>query len=387
MSHTNIYDLDLPQWVETLKQWQQPAFRAKQIWNGLYKQYWSQPEQFLQLPAPLRQKLEESFDFKVIEPALTLDSSDGQTRKTLFRLHDGRQIEAVLMRYEDRRTLCISTQVGCAMGCTFCATGQMGFKRHLSSGEIVAQVIHYARLLRESNEQVTNVVVMGMGEPFHNYDNTLAAIDRLNHPEGCNLGARRFTISTSGLIPAIQRFASEKRQINLAISLHASVDEARSAVMPVNRRYPIADLITACREYVESTGRRVTFEWALIHGVTTLPRRVIKTRRAAQRAIVPYQCVPLNQLKVSTENPPPTPGPKPFVRFWKTPESRAPSVSGAGLTSRLAAASSPPKRRRNKALAKSAVSFAHSNRIPDKPASGMKRIYCGVDPFPKSVYL
>ncbi len=294
MSHTNIYDPDLPQWVETLKQWQQPAFRAKQIWNGLYRQYWSQPEQFLQLPAPLRQKLEESFDFKVIEPALTLDSSDGQTRKTLFRLHDGRQIEAVLMRYEDRRTLCISTQVGCAMGCTFCATGQMGFKRHLSSGEIVAQVIHYARVLRESNEQVTNVVVMGMGEPFHNYDNTLAAIDRLNHPDGCNLGARRFTISTSGLIPAIQRFASEKRQINLAISLHASVDEARSAVMPVNRRYPIADLINACREYVEATGRRVTFEWALIHGVNDTPAEASRLAALLKGLLCHVNAIPLN---------------------------------------------------------------------------------------------
>lgn len=294
MSQSNIYDLDLPQWVETLKEWQQPAFRAKQIWNGLYKQYWSQADQFLQLPATLRQQLADSFDFKVIEPVLTLDSSDGQTRKTLFRLYDGRQIEAVLMRYEDRRTLCISTQVGCAMGCTFCATGQMGFKRHLSSGEIIAQVMHYARLLRETNEQVTNVVVMGMGEPFHNYDNTLAAIDRLNHPDGCNMGARRFTISTSGLIPAIRRFASEKRQINLAISLHASGDEARSAVMPVNRRYPIADLIAACRDYVTETGRRITFEWALIHGVNDTPAEAAKLAGLLKGLLCHVNAIPLN---------------------------------------------------------------------------------------------
>ena len=147
-----------------------------------------------------------------------LQSSDGETRKTLFRLPDQLAIEAVLMRYERRRTLCISTQAGCAMGCVFCATGQMGFRRHLTSGEIVEQVLYYARQLDRTGEHVTNIVVMGMGEPFHNYDATLAAIDRLNHPDGLNLGARRFTISTVGLVPAIRRFASEHRQVNLAIS-------------------------------------------------------------------------------------------------------------------------------------------------------------------------
>ena len=136
-------------------------------------------------------------------------------------LPDGNAIEAVLMLYDERRTLCISTQAGCAMGCVFCATGQMGFKQHLTSGEIVEQVLYYARQLKQRDERVTNIVVMGMGEPFHNYANTMAAIDRLNDQEGFRLGERRFTISTVGLIPAIQQFAKEKRQVNLAISLHA----------------------------------------------------------------------------------------------------------------------------------------------------------------------
>jgi len=171
------------------------------------------------------------------------------------------------MRYAKRRTLCISTQAGCAMGCVFCATGQMGFKRQLTSGEIIEQVIFYARQLAMSQEQVTNIVVMGMGEPFHNYDATMSAIKRLNDPKGYNLGARRFTISTVGLVPGIRRFTSEHSQINLAISLHAADDVLRSKLLPINKKYPIQELISACLEYVQITHRRLSFEWALIQGV------------------------------------------------------------------------------------------------------------------------
>ncbi len=163
------------------------------------------------------------------------------------------------MRYDKRRTLCISTQVGCAMGCVFCATGQMGFKRNLTSGEIVAQVMYYARLLQTEGQVVTNIVIMGMGEPFHNYDNTMAAIDRLNNSEGFNFGARRFTISTVGLVPMIKRFSNEKRQVNLAISLHAADDDLRLSMMPVNKRYKIDELLDACREYVDENGSSCDF--------------------------------------------------------------------------------------------------------------------------------
>jgi 23S rRNA (adenine2503-C2)-methyltransferase len=149
----------------------------------------------------------------------------------------------------------------------FCATGQMGFRRHLRSGEIVEQVLYYARQLKMLGEHVTNVVVMGMGEPFHNYDATLQSVDRLNHPLGFNLGARRFTISTVGIIPGIQRFSSEGRQVNLAVSLHAADDELRNSMLPINRKYPLENLIAACKEYVDLTGRRISFEWALIQGV------------------------------------------------------------------------------------------------------------------------
>jgi 23S rRNA (adenine2503-C2)-methyltransferase len=289
-----IYDFDLPTLTELVQGWGEPAFRAKQIWQGLYKNIWTHPDEFTNLPKSLRAKMGENLRFDVLQPTLKLDSTDGQTRKTLFRLPDGRQIEAVLMRYDRRKTLCISTQVGCAMGCTFCATGQMGFTRHLSSGEIVAQVMYYARLLREEDQAVTNVVLMGMGEPFHNYDNTMQAIDRLNDAEGYNFGARRFTISTSGLVPAIRQFAEEKRQVNLAVSLHATEDDKRGTMMPVNKRYNVEELIQACREYVKKTGRRITFEWALIHEVNDTPEEARKLAALLKGLLCHVNAIPLN---------------------------------------------------------------------------------------------
>jgi len=289
-----IYDLELAELTELVTTWGEPAFRAKQIWTGLYKNCWQSPDEFTNLPKGLREKLAEEVRFDVLTPTLKLDSTDGQTRKTLFKLIDGRLIEAVLMRYDRRRTLCISSQVGCAMGCTFCATGQMGFTRNLSSGEIVAQVMYYARLLQDENDLVTNVVLMGMGEPFHNYDNTMAAIDRLNDPTGYNFGARRFTISTSGLVPAIRKFTRERRQVNLAVSLHAVDNRIRSGMMPVNRKYSLEELIQACREYVETTGRRITFEWALINGVNDTPEQAKKLATLLHGMLCHVNAIPLN---------------------------------------------------------------------------------------------
>ncbi len=272
----------------------EPVYRAKQIWEGLYRQYWNSPEKFTNIPTSLRTRLAETLEFNILTLVNTLNSTDGQTVKSLFNLPDGRSIEAVLMRYKKRNTLCISSQAGCAMGCVFCATGQMGFKRHLSSGEIVAQVMFYARLLRNENSAVTNVVLMGMGEPFHNYENTLSAIDRLNDPQGYNFGARRFTISTVGLIPAIRRFAAEKRQINLAISLHSADDNLRTSMLPVNKQYPIDELLAACREYVYITGRRITFEWALISEVNDTPDQAILLSKKLKGMLCHVNAIPLN---------------------------------------------------------------------------------------------
>ncbi len=289
-----IFDLDLPTLTEHLQTWGEPSYRGKQIWQGIYRNFYSSASEFSNLPKPLREKLAGEFDWVGIEPVRYLDSHDGRTRKTLFKLNGGHVIEAVLMRYDKRRTLCISTQAGCAMGCVFCATGQMGFGRHLSRGEIVAQVMYYARLLHAGQQSVTNVVVMGMGEPFHNYENTLAAIDILNDRDGYGLGARRFTISTVGLAPMIRRFADEKRQVNLAISLHAAEDELRSRMLPVNRRYSIDDVLEACRYYVAQTGRRITFEWALIRDVNDGPQQARKLARQLKGLLCHVNAIPLN---------------------------------------------------------------------------------------------
>jgi len=303
-----IYDLDLPTLENLLKEWNEPTYRAKQIWQGLYHHLYSSPDQFSNLPAPLRSKLAENFTFNPFSIKTYLDSSDRSTRKTLFQLSDGNLIESVLMRYGDpadehdasaktakqRRTLCISTQAGCAMGCVFCATGQLGFKRNLSSGEIVAQVMYYAQMLKEQNETVSNVVFMGMGEPFHNYDNVMAAIDRLNDADGYKFGARRLTISTVGLVPQIRRFADEQRQVNLAISLHAADDDERLAIMPVNKRYKIDDVIEACKYYIEKTHRRVTFEWALINGVNDTPEVAQKLAKRLKGLLCHVNAIPLN---------------------------------------------------------------------------------------------
>ena len=294
-----LYDFDFPEFAARVKSWGEPKYRGKQIWEGVYKNLWLKPEEFSNLPKSLREKMGELLQFDVLTPVATQESKDGETIKTLYALHDGQKIETVIMKYDTegrqpRRTVCISTQVGCGMGCTFCATGQMGFKRQLSSGEIVAQVIHAARQLQDDGEKLTNVVVMGMGEPFHNYEATMEAIDRLNSPDGFNFGARRFTISTVGLIPLIRRFADEKRQVGLAISLHAAEDELRSSMLPINEKYPIAKLLEVCRYYVDQTHRRITFEWALIEGVNDTPEQAHILARKVKGLLCHVNAIPLN---------------------------------------------------------------------------------------------
>lgn len=309
----NIYDLDYVELEKIIKTWGYPSYRTKQIWQGLYQQLYTRPEAFTNLPHLLLDRLseqfcepgsEEIFSFSKLNPGSVQLSSDRETQKTLFAMKDGRLIEAVLMRYDKRQTLCISSQAGCAMGCVFCATGQMGFFRHLSSGEIVEQVIFYARLLATEGKPVTNVVVMGMGEPFHNYEATIAAIDRLNHQDGMKLGARRFTISTVGLTPVIRRFASEKRQINLAVSLHAAENELRQSMLPINKKYPLEDLMAACKEYIEQTHRRITFEWALIEDVNDTPEeaqklgKLLNTLKTKEGALLVHvNAIPLNPTR------------------------------------------------------------------------------------------
>lgn len=295
-----IYDLDRGGLKDLLAGWNQPAFRVNQIWEGLYKNLKSTPSAWSNLPSTLKTLLAERVLFQGLTPVDHLQSSDGETVKTLFTTLDGKSVETVLMKYDQRRTLCISSQAGCAMGCVFCATGQFGFQRNLTSGEIVEQVLYFARFLKSENDEITNIVVMGMGEPFSNYDNTLAALDRLNDQRGFSLGARRFTISTVGLVPMIRQFAAEKRQVNLAVSLHAANNDLRSRLLPINKKYPLEDLIPACREYVDTTGRRMTFEWALIQDVNDRPQDARELAELIRGMICHVNVIPLNPTQAYT---------------------------------------------------------------------------------------
>lgn len=292
-----IFELTQEDLAGLLGEWGEPAYRARQVWQGIYRRLADSPESLTGLPGPLRLRLGEHLSFSSSEIKAVARSKDGGTEKLLLALPGGQAIEAVLMRYERRRTACISTQSGCGMGCVFCATGQMGFKRNLAAGEIVEQVLLFARRLARTGEHLTNIVVMGMGEPFHNYEATMLAIDRLNDREGFNFGARRFTISTVGLVPMIERFTQEDRQVNLAVSLHAATDDLRSQLLPINRRYPLSVLMLACRDYVRHTGRRLSFEWALIRGLNDTPEQAEALAGLLEGLNCHVNLIPLNPTK------------------------------------------------------------------------------------------
>ncbi|MBK6328775.1 MAG: 23S rRNA (adenine(2503)-C(2))-methyltransferase RlmN [Chloroflexi bacterium] len=291
---TNLYDLSFDELTAFVTDLGQPKFRAQQVWDWLYKQFALDFEAMSNLSKPLRAQLAEQATLHIGHIVDELYSSDGRTKKVLFQLPDGQYIETVLMTYDKRRTLCISTQAGCAMGCVFCATGQMGFFRHLTVAEIVAQVLYFAHELAQSGEHVTNIVMMGMGEPLHNYERTLTAVDRLTDPNGFNLGARKITISTVGLVPAMRRYADEQRQTPLAVSLHAATDAERDKLIPVNRRWPIAEVLDACRYVVEKTGRRITFEWALINGENDTIEQAQALGKLIQGMLCHVNLIPLN---------------------------------------------------------------------------------------------
>jgi 23S rRNA (adenine2503-C2)-methyltransferase len=241
----------------------EPRYRADQVWQGLYAQL-VEPGQLTTLPRTLRERLDD-----LLPAALAIvteqTSSTGDTLKLLWQLHDGVLIETVLMLYPDRATVCVSTQAGCAMACGFCATGQAGFSRHLSTGEIVEQVVRAAARARLVGRRLSNVVFMGMGEPLANLDRVWPAVERIHADLG--LSARHLTLSTVGLIPGIDRLARADLPVNLAVSLHAANDGLRDELVPVNRRYPLDALMAACARYLEAKGRRLSFEWALIDGV------------------------------------------------------------------------------------------------------------------------
>ncbi|MCS6937662.1 MAG: radical SAM protein [Roseiflexus sp.] len=332
----NLYDLSLADMESLLADWGQPAYRARQIFRQLYVNLVDTPLAMTDLPLTLRERLVAETRLEPLTPEQVQTADNGLTRKALFRLPGGALVESVLMIYPDRATVCVSTQAGCAMGCVFCATGTLGLLRNLSPGEMVAQVVWAAREMRRfaagrqpaqttrppeddawwtpddlesdaptipeasSASRLTNIVFMGMGEPFANYDRWWRAVEIIHDPRGLNMGARSMTVSTVGLVPGIRRLATEALPINLAISLHAPDDDLRSAMMPVNRRYPLAALIDATRDYLAATGRRVSFEYVLLQGKNDEPEHAAKLaallRGEAGPAGLPLHLVHVNLI-------------------------------------------------------------------------------------------
>jgi len=259
----------------------EPLYRARQVRKWTYQNLAITFDEMTDLPLEIRQRLSKEVRLHSLEMVQQVAGADG-TVKSLFKCADDKTVESALMFYggdggKERRTVCISTQAGCGIGCPFCATGQQGFERNLTSGEIIDQVLYFARYLRENSiksiskdsrhERVSNIVFMGMGEPLANYDNLWKAIETLNAPDCFKLGARNMTLSTSGLVPGIKRLAQEKLQVGLAVSLHAADNALRNKLVPINRKYPLEELMPVCREYSRLTGRRLSFEYILFNGI------------------------------------------------------------------------------------------------------------------------
>ncbi len=289
-----------------------PEVHAKTIWSAVYLRGEGRFEQIATLPRRLVTALQESFFLELPPLAQERHSADGFTRKYLHSLEGGQQVESVLMRFSGRVTACVSSQAGCAMGCVFCATGQQGFSRHLSAAEIVGQVVHVDRVVRGSaaagpalakagaaspharHERLRNVVLMGMGEPLHNYDAVMQAIEVLRYPHGVAIGAEHFTLSTVGVVPGIRRLADEPRPVHLAVSLHAATQEERAALVPAARAWPLDELMEACRYYCAKRDRGIFFEWTLIEGRNDSPEEAHAVGRLLQGMQAQVNLIPLN---------------------------------------------------------------------------------------------
>jgi 23S rRNA (adenine2503-C2)-methyltransferase len=288
-----ILDLTLVQLKDFLKSLGEPAVRAGEIWHCLYRDYTAGFDHMASLTSGLRQKLAQNAGFGTLELMQDSVSSDAQTRKGLFRLWDAVTVESALMisanaaTGRERRTVCVSSQVGCSVGCRFCSTGRQGFERNLGPGEIVHQVLHFARLFgvgaaKNAPGPITNVVFMGMGEPLANYDNVIQAVRILNDQRGLGLGAHQVTISTAGLVPQILRLSYEKVQFQLAVSLHAANDKLRDTLVPVNKKFPLDRLMSAVKDFSEKKRRNIFIEYALFNGINDSPENAEDLTRLLQ---------------------------------------------------------------------------------------------------------
>lgn len=278
----------------------EPAYRARQLYEGAYHTLATTYDDITSLPRALRRRLTDELPLALMSPVRSCEADSGETIKALFRTDDGQFVETVLMLYPDRATVCVSCQVGCAVGCAFCATGIGGLVRNLTAGEMVEQVVWAIREARTRGRQLTNLVMMGMGEPLQNYRATMAFIGIINDPAGLRFGARRITISTSGILPRIAALADEPYQVNLAVSLHAPNDDLRDRLVPHNVRYPIADLMATCRDYTDRTGRRISFEYALMSGINDGDDTALELAQLLRRSGVRchVNVIPFNPVEV-----------------------------------------------------------------------------------------
>ena len=298
-----------------------PAYRAGQLSQHYFARLTDDPARMTDLPAAARSAVAEALLPTLWTPVRHVSCDDGETRKTLWRAFDGALVESVLMRYPDRVTMCVSSQAGCGMACPFCATGQGGLTRNLSTAEIVEQVVAGARWLRaDSGERLSNVVFMGMGEPLANYNRVIGAVRRLTDPapDGLGLSQRSVVVSTVGLVPAMRRLAGEGLQVTLAVSLHAPDDELRDTLVPVNTRWPVAEVLSAAKAYADATGRRVSIEYALIRDVNDQPRRARMLGELLAdtlgTAMAHVNLIPLNPTPGSEWDASPLPVQREFVR-------------------------------------------------------------------------
>lgn len=288
----NIRDLNLEELETELLNMGEKKYRAKQIFAWLYRGIETFDE-MTDLSKELIENLKEKFYLQNLEVANFQKSKDG-TVKFLFRLKDGHAIESVMMKYKYGNTACVSNQIGCKMGCNFCASAKIGFVRNLTAGEIVSQILE---IEKQTGEKISNVVFMGIGEPLDNYDNVMKAIRLINDPKGLNIGARHISISTCGLIYNIRRLAEENMQCNLCISLHSSRDDVRTSMMPINKAYSIAEVIEACKYYIEKTNRRVTFEYALVDGVNDSKDDALHLAKLLKGILCHVNLIPINKIK------------------------------------------------------------------------------------------
>lgn len=321
----HLFDLTHPAVETFVEELGEPRYRADQIWEWLYLHLADSFDEMTNLPLDLRQRLADMAVIHTLEAVAVSESRESPAQKFLFQLADGESVESVLMHYNtrdrdyrsetagealhkdgqqtERHTACISTQAGCAMGCIFCATGQMGLLRQMTAGEVIEQVIYLARNLRRVGQRLTNLVFMGMGEPLANWPATWQTVETLNDARGFNLGARRITISTVGLVPGIRRLVQSDIQVQLAVSIHAPNDGLRNQLVPINAQYPLDEVLDACREYVRHTRRRITFEYVMIDHVNDFPRHAEECADRISDILCHVNLIPLNPTSGSDLQP------------------------------------------------------------------------------------